>query len=72
MNSSVSAPTRFTPLQQELLRLYAMDLPEADLIEIKDMLGTYLLRKLQRDIDASVDRNNYTNEDFDRWLNEKS
>lgn len=72
MNSPVLSSTRFTPLQHEMLRLYSMDLPETDLIEIKDMIGTYLLNKLQQDVDSAVEQNNLTNADFEKWLNEKS
>ena len=72
MNSTIPASTKFTPLQQELLRLYAQDLPEADLIAIKDMIGNYFLDKLQSNVDASVKDNNLTDADFEKWLNEKS
>jgi hypothetical protein len=72
MNAPIPATTRFTPLQQEMLRLYALDLPEADLLEIKDMIGNYLLEKMQNKVDAFVEQNNLTDADFESWLNEKS
>jgi hypothetical protein len=71
-NAPIPATTRFTPLQQEMLRLYALDLPEADLLEIKDMIGNYLLEKMQNKVDAFVEQNNLMDADFERWLNEKS
>lgn len=72
MNVPIPAATKFTPLQQEILRLYSLDLPEADLIEIKDLIGSYLLDKLQNKVDAFVEQNNLTNADFENWLTEKS
>ena len=72
MNSTVPASTKFTPLQQELLRLYSLNLPDADLIAIKDLIGTYLMDKLQSKVDAFVEENHLTDADFEKWLNEKS
>ena len=40
-----SIPQPFTNLQLELLRLYAKQLPEKDLIEIKRLLGQYFADK---------------------------
>lgn len=72
MESTVLISTKFTPLQQELLRLYSLQLPEADLIAIKDLIGNYLLNKLQTNVDVFVEENNLTDADFEKWLNEKS
>jgi hypothetical protein len=72
MDSTLPASTKFTPLQQELLRLYSLHLPEADLISIKDLIGNYLLFRLQEKVDASVTENNLTDKDFEKWLNEES
>ena len=62
------APTRFTPLQQELLKLYSRKVSEEDLIAIKDMIGKYFLDKLQKEVDQAVERKGYTQDDFDEWL----
>ncbi len=72
MNIAFPAPTKFTPLQQELLRLYSLQLPDEELREIKDLIGTYLLNKLQSKVDTFVEQNNLTDSDFEKWLNEKS
>ena len=72
MDSAIPASTKFTPLQQELLRLYSLNLPEEDLVEIKDLIGKYLLDKLQSKVDAFVEQNNLADPDFQKWLNEKS
>lgn len=62
--------TKFTPLQQELLKLYSREVSEKDLIAIKDLIGKYFLNKLQDKVDKAVDRLGYTQEDFDSWLND--
>lgn len=72
MQSSIPLSTKFTPLQHELLRLYALNLPDEDLTEIKNLIGTYLMTKLQNKVDAFVDQNNLSDSDFEKWLNEKS
>ena len=72
MDSAIPASTKFTPLQQELLRLYWLNLPEEDLVEIKDLIGKYLLDKLQSKVDTFVEQNNLADPDFQKWLNEKS
>ncbi|MEM1120058.1 MAG: hypothetical protein AAGJ18_06385 [Bacteroidota bacterium] len=40
-----SIPQPFTNLQLELLKLYAKELPESDLLEIKQMIGKYFAKK---------------------------
>lgn len=72
MESVFPASTKFTPLQQELLRLYSLQLPEEVLQDIKDLIGTYLLNKMQSKVDAFVENHNLTDADFEKWLNEKS
>lgn len=72
MASTIPSSTKFTPLQQELLKLYSLNLPEEDLLHIKDMIGNFLFDKLQGKVDGFVERKNLSNEDFENWLNEKS
>lgn len=63
-------PTKFTPLQQELLKLYGNNIAEEDLIAIKDLIGKYFFDKLQDKVNKAVERFGYTQEDFDNWLND--
>ncbi len=63
-------PTRFTPLQHELLKLYGRNVSEEDLLAIKDLMANYFLQKLQKKIDAAVEEYGYKQEDFDAWLND--
>lgn len=63
-------PTKFTSLQQELLKLFGREVSEEDLIAIKDMIGKYFLEKLQRKADAGVKEKGFRQQDFDSWLND--
>lgn len=52
MNISAIQPP-LTNLQMELLKLFSMQLPEADLIAVRDLISAYLLEKTfqQADVD---------------------
>jgi hypothetical protein len=62
--------TRFTALQQELLKLFGREVPEEDLKAIKDLIGKYFLDKLQNKVDEKAKEKGYTQQDFDSWLND--
>lgn len=64
------APTRFTPLQHELLKLYSRNISEEDLLAIKDLIARYFMDKLRDKVDAAVEKHGYTQDDFDAWLND--
>lgn len=61
---------KFSPLQLELLKLYAMDHSEEDLLAIKKLLGQYFAKQLRNKVDAAVNDKNITQEDLDKWINE--
>ena len=61
-------PTKFTSLQLELLRLYAMNPAENELLEIKDMLAKYFMRKAINQIAEIEEKRSTTDEDLDKWL----
>ena len=61
-------PTKFTSLQLELLRLYAVNPSEQELIEVKDMLAKYFMRKAINQIADIETQRGTTDEDLDNWL----
>lgn len=64
--------TKFTSLQLELLRLFAMNPSEHELLEIKDMIAKYFMRKAINRI-AQIEANRgTTDEDLDKWLNDEN
>ena len=63
-------PTKFTSLQLELLRLYAVNPSEQELLEVKDMLAKYFMRKAINQIADIEAQRGTSNEDLDKWLAE--
>ncbi len=57
-------------LQQELLKLYASNVSEADLLAIKRFLAKYFAEKAIAQADKIWDEKGYTNETMRNWLNE--
>jgi hypothetical protein len=49
-------------LQLELLKLYATNLPEEDLLSIKRLLARYFMKKAIQRADAIWDERGYTND----------
>lgn len=58
------------PLQLELLKIYAMQHSEEDLIAIKKMLGRYFAQKLRKKVDIAIKQKGIKESDLDKWLNE--
>ncbi len=61
------ASANYTPLQQELLRLYELDLEEHDLLQIKELIDNYLSENVFNKAGEDADRKEITPEEFDRW-----
>ena len=58
-------------LQQEILKIYSHNLPEEQLLEIKNLLAQYFAKKAIDEADKIWDEKGYTNELMDEWLNKK-
>jgi hypothetical protein len=67
VDPSVRPP--FTNLQAELIKLFARELPDKDLIAIKDMIAQYLLERTLESAAEEWDQRGYTVEDFKRKVN---
>jgi hypothetical protein len=70
MSELISASENFTPLQQELLRLYSLNLKEKDLLQIKELIDKYLSENVFANIDEEGEKKAITPEEFERWANE--
>ena len=64
----VKAP--LSNLQQELLKLYASNVSDADLLAIKHYLVKFFAEKAITEADKIWDDKGYTNETMKNWLNE--
>lgn len=72
MAASSASATPFTNLQMELLRVYAMQLPEEDLLAIRRMIARYLLEKARHRVNEIGKERGYTEETLQQWLAEES
>lgn len=60
INAAVQPP--LTDLQAEMLKLFATNVPEKDLIEIRNMIARYLLEKARDEADAIWDEKGYSDD----------
>ncbi|HMZ45338.1 MAG TPA: hypothetical protein PLU36_00905 [Chitinophagaceae bacterium] len=71
-NVQIPPSTKFSNVQLELLNLFAHNVSDEELIELKDVLGKRFLSKLSNDVNKAIEEKNITNNDLEKWLNEKS
>jgi hypothetical protein len=57
-------------VQMELLKLYATNLPEKDLLELKSTLAKFYSKRSIKLADKIWDERGISNDDLNRWLNE--
>jgi len=57
-----------TNLQLELLKLFSMNLPEEELLEIRRILANYFAERASDEMDRLWEENKWTNETMDDWL----
>lgn len=62
--------SKLSNIQTELLKLYANNVSEVDLVEIKKILASYFARKLEIAFDDYYDENNLTPDIVESWANE--
>ncbi len=67
-NLSVKPP--LSNVQAELLKLFSMDLPEEQLIELKKVMAGFLLQKARDKADAIWDEKQYSDEKLRKLLDE--
>lgn len=65
-------PTKFTPLQLELLKLYSVNPTEEEILEVKRFLAKMFWKKLISSVEVAAQERNLTNEDIDKWLDDEN
>lgn len=58
-------------LQLELLKLYATDLPEQQLLDIKRMLAAYFAQEIDREMTALWDEKGWDDSTIEAWKHER-
>lgn len=64
------ASSKISNIQLELLKLYANDISDLDLVEIKKLLANYFAKKLDVAFDDFYGNNHLTPEDLQNWAYE--
>lgn len=63
--------TRLSNVQQELLKLFAQDVSDEDLREIRSLLGNYFLQKAINRADHLWDERGYSEQTMQEWRQER-
>ena len=58
-------------LQLELLKLYATNLPESQLLEIKKLLADYFARQIDLEMNALWDEKGWNEDTIEAWKQER-
>jgi hypothetical protein len=69
-NPTIQPP--LTNLQMELLKLFSRQLPDKDLLAIKDLIAQYLLERSFELADEEWNKRGYTQEEFQKKINGES
>jgi hypothetical protein len=62
--------TALSNMQKELLKLYATNIPDEELLEIKLLLSNYFAEKATKEVDKHWEENNWNKETMNKWANE--
>jgi hypothetical protein len=54
----------------EILKLYSLDLTEAELLDLKNVLAQHFADRLSKRVDKIWQEKGLTEEDMEKWLNE--
>lgn len=66
----MEAAEKLTNVQIELLKLFQYNLPEKQLLEIKNILAKYFAKSATEEMDKLWDENGWDNNTMNEWANE--
>ncbi len=66
----LQTPNSFSNLQKELLKLYAVNVSEDDLIQIRMMIGNYFAEKATDSMESFFKRDRISASEYNNWENE--
>ena len=66
----MEATGKLTNVQIELLKLFQYDLPEKQLVEIKNLLARYFANTATTEMDQLWEENNWSNDTMKEWADE--
>ena len=65
-------PTKFSPLQLELLKIFSFHPTEQELLQVKAMLARFFAERFADRVERAAAAKDITDEDLERWLNEEN
>lgn len=69
--NTFQAPQALSPLQTELLKLYAVGITNDQLLDVKRLLGRYFADSAMNSMDTFWEEQGLTDADMDKWLHEE-
>ena len=66
----LETPTSFSNLQKELLKLYAVNVADEDLLQIRLMIGNYFANKATNAVEIFLAENSISTTTYNNWENE--
>jgi hypothetical protein len=67
----LKTPQPLSPLQTELLKLYAVGITNDQLLDVKRLLGRYFAESAMNNMDAFWEEQGLTDADMNKWLHEE-
>lgn len=66
----MTAQKKLTNLQLEMLKVFSRELPEKQLLEIRQLLAKYFAQKVDEEMDKLWEERGWTEETMHEWANE--
>jgi len=70
MTAKNSSASKLSTLQLELLKIYAFNPSEEELIEVKNILARYFAHRFTEKVAEAAESKGITDADLDNWLEE--
>lgn len=61
---------KLSNIQLELLKMFSTNIPDKQLLEIKDLLANYFAEKATEEMDRLWDERGWSNETMKQWVKE--
>lgn len=67
--SIVKTKNQLTNMQLELLKMFSVEVPEADLKMVRNMLANFFAERATEEAVKAQQKNKWTNKEIDSWAN---
>ena len=63
---------QLTNLQLELIKIFSYQLPNEELLEVKQLLANFFAERIKKRASKIWQEKGYTQNDMDKWLNDEN